>query len=69
GDRAPEVLVALAGVSHIIVSVSKVLGTTPSNQKLVRGHDHLSEIILTKPFSSKLALRPCGTRAGSEFES
>ncbi|MDI5800407.1 hypothetical protein MJM79_21920, partial [Salmonella enterica subsp. enterica serovar Cerro] len=67
GDRAPEVLVTLAGVSHIIVSVSKVLGTTPSNQKLVRGHDHLSEIILPKPFPSKLALRPCGTRAGSDF--
>ncbi|WP_217989634.1 hypothetical protein, partial [Salmonella enterica] len=60
---------SLAGVIHIIVSVSKVLGTTPSNQKSISKHDHLSEIILPKPFPSKLALRPCGTRAGSEFKS
>lgn len=61
-------LVTLAGVIHIVVYV-KASGTTPSNQKSISKHDHLSKIIRPKPFSSKLGTNPCGTRAECEFQS
>ena len=59
----------MQGFSSSYHRVSKVFGTTRSNKNLVSEHDHLPKIIQTNPFRSKSRLRPCGTRAGDEFQS